>query len=176
MRDRRVSGALDHKSTASAAAALGLPAPRNESKIDSNRSRTTLRDGMLPTPAKTPKKRPSETAPAIASVARNLFPSRADTINDLMPSPKKNRKSNSGTGYSFGSDEKPEPIAIHVDSTERIPEVDLSAENPFISNYGPPQPEPTKRSSKRRKVTVPGEGEQSFEEVERREDGLIVVL
>jgi hypothetical protein len=128
---------------------------------------------MLPTPNKTPKKAPTETAPAISAIARNLFPVRSD--DQVMPSPKKNR---SRRTYGLDSFEVAEdaPIQIFTDSMDRVPEVDLSTDNPFFGDNQPAEAEPTKRASKRRKLRVPGEGDQSIEELEQREDGLIYVL
>jgi hypothetical protein len=175
---RKVSGALDDDSTASAAAALGLPAPKNEGNIDVRRSTAAVRNnGMLPTPAKTPKKRPSENAPAITAIARNLFPIRSGSDEEVMPSPKK-KGSKKYTGFTLDSFEAEEdaPIQIYTDSHDRVPEVDLSPDNPFYGEGSAVAPEPTKRASKRRKITVPGEGEQTIEELEKREDGLVYVL
>ena len=94
-----------------------------------------------------------------------------------MPTPKKNgRKKNSGyTLGSFESREEDQPIQIFTDSHDRVPEVDMSSDNPF---YGPGRvvPEPTKRASKRRKITVPGEEDITAEEAEHRADGLTYVL
>lgn len=175
---RRVSGALSEDSMASAAAALGLPSTSSVPKKDTHRSATTQRtNGMLPTPAKTPKKRPTETASGITSIARNLFPVRPESVDEVMPSPKKGRKKYSGfTLDSFSAeDEGTSSIEIYTDSHERIPEVDMHPDNPFYGAAHPP-PEPTKRASKRRKINVPGEGEQTLEEANKRDDGLVYVL
>lgn len=176
MGGRRVSGALSTDSAASAAAALGLPTPEPQRKMDHKSATTAVRNNaLLPTPNKTPKKRPSETAPGISAIARNLFPNR-ETVEEAMPTPKKGRKRYTGyTLDSFEGQEEGRPIQIYTDSHDRVPEADMSADNPF---YGASSvvPEPTKRASKRRKITVPGEGEHNAEEVERREDGLVYVL
>lgn len=175
MDGRRVSGALNFDTTTTAAQALGIQPPR---KMD--RSAALLRNnGMLPTPDKTPKKRPSASDPAISSVARNIFPIRADSVDEAMPSPKKkSRKRYTGLSLdSFEAQEEDAAIQIYTDSHDRVPEVDLSSDNPFYGSARTPAvPEPTKRTSKRRKVTVPGEGEQVIEEAERREDGMVYVL
>jgi hypothetical protein len=175
MAGRRVSGALNFESTSSAAAALGLPQP----KMQVHRATAAVRNnGMLPTPDKTPKKAPTEVAPAITSIARNLFPVRLETADEVMPSPKKKgRKKYSGfTIDSFEVEDEETPIQIFTDSHDRVPEVDFSTENPFYGAGSVAQPEPTKRSSKRRKITVPGEEDQTVEEAEQREDGLVYVL
>ncbi|KAE9377051.1 hypothetical protein N431DRAFT_368623 [Stipitochalara longipes BDJ] len=171
---RRVSGALDYDSAASAAAALGLPAPKNEGKMEVQRSTAAVRkNGMLPTPAKTPKKRPDEYAPAINTIARNLFPIRSGSDEEVMPSPKKRNKKYTGLTLDSFEAEDDAPIHIYTDSHDRVPEVDLSPDNPFYGEGNATVPEPTKRASKRRKITVPGEGAQSLEELQKREDGLI---
>ena len=148
--------------------------------MELGRSTTTVNNnGMLPTPAKTPTQKPTVVAPGIRSIARNLFPIRGETAEDAMPSPKKKgHKQHSGcTLGSFGAEDGDIQIAIYTDSHDRVPEVDLSADNPFYGQSGAAaQPEPSKRSSKRRKIVIPGEGEQTIEEAERREDGLIYVL
>lgn len=148
--------------------------------MEPGRSTTALRNnGMLPTPAKTPTQKPTVVTPGIKSIARNLFPIRGETAEDAMPSPKKKgRKQHNGyTLGSFGAEDEDTEIAIYTDSHDRIPEADLSADNPFYGQSGAAaQPEPTKRSSKRRKIAIPGEGEQTIEEAERREDGLIYVF
>jgi hypothetical protein len=173
---RRVSGALNSESTASAAAALGLP----QAKPERHRSMAAVRGlGMLPTPDKTPKKAPSEVAPQIKSVARSLFTSKSEVSEPLMPS----RASKKKSGYSLDSfeshiraEQEDAPIAIFTDSQDRVPEVDNSASNPFYGEGAGGEAQPLKRSSKRRKITIPGEGEVSLEEAEQREDGLIYVL
>lgn len=146
--------------------------------MDTRRSAVAHNNGMLPTPAKTPKKAPTETDPAIKAVARNLFSVHSATTDEVMPSPKRRgRKKYSGyTMNSFEAEAESEPISIFTDSHDRVPEVDAGTDNPFYGESSKVSPEPTKRTSKRRKVIVPGEGEQDFEEVQRREDGLIYVL
>ncbi|RFU35335.1 hypothetical protein B7463_g968, partial [Scytalidium lignicola] len=173
MAGRKVSGALDSDSAATAAASLGL-STHDLFKMDHHRS-SILRNGMLPTPAKTPKRRPTEASASITSIARNLFPTRTETTEEVMPSPKK-RKSKRYTGFtldSFEVDEEDAPITIYTDSQDRVPEVDLSAANPFYGEGSAPQPEPTKRASKRRKNIATGE--EQLEE-ETREDGLVYVF
>ncbi len=97
-----------------------------------------------------------------------------------MPSPKKNRGRKRYTGYtldSFEAQEEDTPIPIYTDSHDRVPEVDMSQDNPFYGDSQTTEPEPSKtRASKRRKITVPGEGEQSIEDLEQREDGMLYTL
>jgi hypothetical protein len=145
--------------------------------MEIQRSTATVRkDGMLPTPAKTPQKRPDEHAPAINNIARNLFPIRSGSDEEVMPSPKKRGKKHTGFTLDSFEAEEEAPIHIYTDSHDRVPEVDLSPDNPFYGRGSAAVPEPTKRASKRRKITVPGEGFQSIEELQKREDGLIYTL
>lgn len=173
---RRISGALNFESTASAASALGIQGPRSETKIEVQQA-SIRNNGMLPTPAKTPKKRPTENSSAIASVARNLFPIRGETVEEVMPSPKK-RGRKKYTGFTLDSFEAEEegPIAIYTDSHDRIPELDMSGNNPFYGESSQALPDPIKRSSKRRKVSVTGEAGEIVEGAEHRNDGLVYVL
>lgn len=157
---------------------LGGEGHLDEGKTESSGSAGTVRNnGMLPTPAKTPmQKDPSVLIPGINSVARTLF-LRGETAEEAMPTPKK--KSRKYGGFTMGGlddDDEGPAIAIFTDSHDRVPEVDLSADNPFYGQSTCVPPEPTKRSSKRRKILIPGEGEQTMEEAERRDDGMIYVL
>lgn len=77
---------------------------------------------------------------------------------------------------SFQIDDADPDIQIFTDSNDRVPEVDRSADNPFYGEGAASPPEPIKRTSKRRKVTIPGEGEQEIEDIKDREDGLAYVL
>jgi hypothetical protein len=170
---RRVSGALNEENTASAAAALGLTPKKR-----SIQTATTMRNnGMLPTPVKTPKKSPNTTSPAITSIARNLFPVRHESVEDAMPTPKRARKKYTGyTLDSFRAVDAEASIQIYTDSHDRVPEEDLSADNPFYGETSAARSDPIKRSRRRGKVTIPGEGEITLEEAEKREDGMVCVL
>jgi hypothetical protein len=69
------------------------------------------------------------------------------------------------------------PIEIYTDWSARVPEEDLSPNNPF---WGPgmathdPFNDPVKKPTGN--VLVPGEGEISAEEAYKREDGAVYVL
>lgn len=92
---------------------------------------------MLPTPAKTPRKKTLHST-TIANAARVLFPARSDAVDDVMPTPRKRRKP---VGSIFGSSREEgdttveHRISIYTDSKERVPEVDTSEENPFYGNH-----------------------------------------
>ena len=132
---------------------------------------------MLPTPVKTPQRRAETKSSTITSIARNLFPVRHETVEQAMPSPKKHGKKYKGFSLGgFGEDEE-ESIQIFTDSKERLPEVDMSSDNPFYGQQVNASGEPSKRGSKRRKV-APREANGTEEEIqdEERKDGLVYVL
>ncbi|KHN99119.1 uncharacterized protein MAM_02817 [Metarhizium album ARSEF 1941] len=166
---RQVSASLTAEGTANAAVALGLNADR---AVPHSTTSTSQADCMLPTPSKTPQKPPNEkTAATIQSFARNLFSS----AEEVVPSPRRRRsKKYSGvTMESFTAEEEEDPITIFTDSKDRIPEKDNSEANPF---YGNSVAEPSKRQSRQRGVSIPGEGIQSIDEAARREDGIVYVF
>ncbi|RYP20144.1 hypothetical protein DL767_009510 [Monosporascus sp. MG133] len=175
---RRASGTLTAEGTATAADILGIGSnPQQKPANTSAPSSAPRATGMLPTPAKTPRKQPDGTTDAnVRSVARNLFASETG----IMPSPRKKRsKKYSGlTLESFTAEDIEEPIQIFTDSRDRIPEKDTNAENPFygVAARNAPEPEPTQRRSSRRLVSIPGEGRETIEQAVRREDGTLSVF
>jgi hypothetical protein len=133
---------------------------------------------MLPTPAKTPRKQPDEKLEAgVRAVARNLFAGEAST-SEAIASPRK-RKAKTYTGVSlesFRAEEVEEDISIFTDSRDRLPEVDDSADNPFYgSTTGNHQPS-TRRSTRVKKVLIPGHGKIPVDEAVQRGDGIVYVL
>jgi hypothetical protein len=180
MSGRRVSGALNYHTTASAASALGLPTPKIERKVNSHSSTAALLNtGMLPTPEETPAtNRPTDIAPvAVAKVARKLFQIHPPADEDVMPSPKKKSKRHTGfTLDSFQAEEDSGSIEIFTDSVDRCPEIDLNDDNPFYGEGATVLPEPVKQTSKRRKISVEGEKDQTIEQLEKRDDGMLYVL
>ena len=95
-----------------------------------------------------------------------------------MPSPKKKgRKKYKGFTLDSFEAEEDGLIPIFTDSHDRVPEVDMSANNPFYGESTIAIGEPIKRSSKRRKVVIPHEEEeQTISDGTQREDGLVYVL
>ncbi|CAN9099957.1 hypothetical protein CC77DRAFT_1098539 [Alternaria alternata] len=107
--------------------------------------------GMLPTPAKTPRKRRVED---VSSTARVLFPTnRPSTIEEAMPTPRKGRKTkNLYTLESFAEqmDETTEKIPIFTDSKERVPTPGAQTEeNPFITVKGKGKAKATPQKSRK---------------------------
>jgi hypothetical protein len=101
----------------------------------------------------------------------------------VTPTPKKNRKSKKHTGYtldSFTSDhdlEEPQ-IQIFTDSKDRVPEADPGDDNPFYgeATNSAADAGPQRRTSKRRKVLIDGEGELDISDAVKRDDGAVYVL
>jgi hypothetical protein len=172
-REGKASGALDYDPATSA---LGLPTPSRTDKMEVPRS-NLRNNGMLPTPVKTPQSA-RVTNLAVKGVARNIFPTRGGNIDEIMPSPRKkgNKKYSGFTINSFGAEEEDSSIAIYTDSHDRVPSPDTKEENPFYGDSSKAPVEPALRTSKRRKVSVKGEGDQDLEDVRSREDGLVYVL
>ncbi|KAI1275519.1 hypothetical protein F5Y07DRAFT_171424 [Xylaria sp. FL0933] len=166
---RRASGALTAESTANAAGSLGI-SPKSQQKSHSAVA-TSLSAGMLPTPAKTPRKQPNPKTEAVSrGMARTLFV----TEEDILTPKKKSKKYTGLTLDSFRAEEVEEDIEIFTDTRDHFPEVDDSAENPFYGDHA--VAEPSKRRSKRKAVSVPGEGRQSVEDAVKRDDGVLVVF
>lgn len=132
---------------------------------------TTMTSGMLPTPAKTPKKKAVDDA---GSAARTLFPATSGT-----PRRKRGKKY---TGFSLESfednvNQNQSNIQIYTDSRDRIPEVDENEDNPFYTKPSEVKTaaKPTARSSGGHK----GKESKRDKEVGKslhREDGMFYVL
>jgi hypothetical protein len=168
---RRASGALTAESSAQAADALGIAPKSQQQKFQNTTATSQSIGGMLPTPAKTPRKQPdTKTEAASRAIARNLFA----PDQDIMSTPKKKTKKYTGlTLDSFKAVDVAEDIQIFTDSRDRLPEVDNNVDNPFYGDHVVAAPS-TRRS--KRKVAVPGEGKQPIEDAVKREDGVLVVL
>ncbi|KAH0559769.1 hypothetical protein GP486_003720 [Trichoglossum hirsutum] len=181
---RNVSGVLnDDSTTTSTTATLGISVDGSGASSAKGTSTTSIfGHGMLPTPAKTPKKRHALPVAGLGSTARVLFPSRPQTIEEAMPSPKKSRrgKKHSGLGLhsfsdSLNDDDGEEKIEIYTDSKEKIPEMDMSDDNPFISRPGQATAAEDARSFRRRRK---GQTDSSHdvEESLGRDDGMYYVF
>ncbi|PLN79872.1 hypothetical protein BDW42DRAFT_172014 [Aspergillus taichungensis] len=123
----------------------------------------TMTEGMLPTPAKTPRKKP---VGDLGTTARSLFPPSSSSGR---------KKTKKHTGFSLDSFEESGPsgnqIQIYTDSRDRIPEVDQSENNPFTKKPAPSMP--TTRSSRRRDG---GKRDKEVDEAIDREDGMVYVF
>ena len=137
--------------------------------------------GMLPTPAKTPVK-PKVAKPSINQAARILFPTQPTTMEEAMPSPRRNtRRASRHVGYSLDemSDldcEAEQAIEIYTDSQCKVPELDESDANPFYEKPGVPKvPSPPARPSKRRKASA-NHNNEDVAEAYKRGEGMVYVL
>ena len=146
---------------------------------------TTEAFGMLPTPAKTPRKRVAPNQAALKSTARVLFPSRPTTIDDAMPSPRKHKQpSNSNNSFSIsaladeGDDEaSSSKIKIYTDSKERVPSMDEDENNPFLSRNAASKKKVIEVSqTTRRRVRPKSEKDKQMEEAAQKDEGIIYVL
>ncbi|KAI9368905.1 hypothetical protein BJX61DRAFT_521661 [Aspergillus egyptiacus] len=142
-RDRTATQALDDSDSLTS-----LPHP----------FRTTMTEGMLPTPAKTPRKKNVDNA---GSIARTLFP----------PSGQKKKKKQTGFSLDSFTDDtsQGDSIQIYTDSRDRIPEVDESEDNPF---YQKPSVSTKARPSRRKTVGR----DKEVGEALNREDGMVYIF
>ena len=94
---------------------------------------------LLPTPASLPRKKEVPQR-EVQAAARVLFPSQPDRINDAMPTPRKNRKSKKSVGFSLYSsmeedeDDASTNVQVYTDSRDKIPELNIQEDNPFLDN------------------------------------------
>ena len=140
--------------------------------------------GMLPTPAKTPRKKRAP-APALASTARVLFPVRPETVEDAMPMARRRGRKKRHVGFSLdspGEDDSAHPdgdIQIFTDSKEKVPEFDFSEDNPFLDNpvssqSSRPHSKPKGSSSKKTSDLINNNPEET--EAFKRGEGMLYVL
>lgn len=112
--------------------------PSQDATVDSSLRppATNIAPKMLPTPAKTPRKKTLHST-TLATTARVLFPACQDAIDNAMPTPRKRRKpigSLLGSSIEDGDTTVESSISVYTDSKERVPELDTSEENPFYDN------------------------------------------
>lgn len=144
----------------------------------------SLTADMLPTPAKTPRKKPVQPA-VVQAAARVLFPSRPDTVEEAMPDPRK-RRNRRHVGFSLyssmednGDAGSENLIEIYTDSKDKVPELDLSEDNPFYEQHAHTAmvAEPHKmKGSKKRKAEHIIDASAEIEEAFNREEGMVYVL
>lgn len=146
-----------------------------------NPEQDTLHPGshMLPTPAKTPRKKDLRKTAELQAAARVLFPGRIEKVEDAMPSTRK-RRGRKNVGFSLdtsGEDEdSADRIQIFTDSKEKLPELDLSENNPFVERpEEATHPEPRKANGRKGR-SVPVKTEPFIEDTFNQEKGMIYVL
>ena len=127
---------------------------------------------MLPTPAKTPRKRALHSEESLQSTARVLFPSRPANIDEVTPRKARRTIKNAYSLESFEQGgESSEKIEIFTDSKERIPTADEDEENPFVTKKGKAKKKATTQRS--RKTDAKSE---EIEEAVNHDDGMIFLL
>ncbi|KAL8843303.1 MAG: hypothetical protein Q9170_000161 [Blastenia crenularia] len=133
---------------------------------------------MLPTPAKTPRKKDRKIA-ELQSTARVLFPSRLEKVEDAMPN-KRDRNGRKNVGFSLdspGEDEDPATrIPIFTDSKEKIPELDMSEDNPFVDKIETKRHPAAHRTNGHRGKKAPVRASSYIEDEFNREEGMVYVF
>ncbi|KAB8338792.1 hypothetical protein FH972_021737 [Carpinus fangiana] len=171
---RRIDTAGDSASRKRAKPSIFVDHPGSDDELvrDFASSRSKA---MLPTPAKTPRKRNAQANAGITSTARVLFPGRTMHPDDVVPSPKKSRKNSKKAAFSLESfadacENGGERIEIYTDSKERIPEMDESEDNPFITRGAP-------RGSRSRPARKTKNGmSRKVDEAVDNEEGMVYVF
>ena len=174
-----VSSAMFPATFASLEPSLDSSKPSSDQQLSVNRGTS-----MLPTPAKTPRKKRAP-APALASTARVLFPVRPETVEDAMPMARRRGRKKRYVGFSLDSAEEDDSahpdgdIQIFTDSKERVPELDLSEDNPFVDNPFRPdssrvQSKPKGNSKEKANYLINNNSEET--EAFQRGEGMLYVL
>ncbi|CAD6506319.1 BgTH12-07245 [Blumeria graminis f. sp. triticale] len=131
--------------------------------------------GMLMTPTKTPMKRRRKNLTSVSSVARKLFSNELNSQETfcLSSTEKTCETTSREVSVTPDAEEEAEYISIFTDSRDRIPEVDLSPNNPFFLDKNSMYPSTCKSPSKPVNIAVKGEGFRTSHELVSREDGLL---
>ncbi len=185
VRSRKVADST-HMDGSNPSINLSTCEPSQDSKVPSSLHLPTTNAGpkMLPTPAKTPRKKQVHSV-ALASAARVLFPVRPENAEEALPTPRKHGRKRKLAGFSFDSSMEDGDIlseeggvAIYTDSKDRVPELDLNEENPFYDN--PAQSRPSqglhKTKGRMRKIAESVGEENAIEEALKHEEGMFYVL
>jgi hypothetical protein len=129
---------------------------------------------MLPTPSETPRKRPLQTEASLKSTARVLFPARPATIEEVVPTPRKSRKTKhlfTLESFANATEESSSKIQIFTDSKERVPTRDDEDDNPFVVKKGKGKAKATPQKS--RKVDLRTE---KMNEAADRDEGMVYLF
>ncbi|WEW55073.1 hypothetical protein PRK78_000501 [Emydomyces testavorans] len=157
-----------------------LPASHNH--LENTTQEITITAGMLPTPAKTPRKK---TVPDSGAVARTLFTKPTQAM-DSEQAPHKRARGKKYSGFSlesFHSDPQQanlDSIEIYTDVRDRIPTMNPSDDNPFISHLkeaDTPNDDESDGKAKRRKLGKGSKERDSMvDEMINRDDGVLYVF
>ncbi|MBE7181200.1 MAG: hypothetical protein INR71_08330 [Terriglobus roseus] len=184
-KQRKARVYVDNDSESDSAAAARPPTSARRHRV------TQLGAGMLPTPSKTPKKRDGN-ADVVGPAARLLFPGRPANVDDAMPAARKSRKSNvfsldglHDVDVNDENDDASGKIQIYTDSKDRIPDLDDTDDNPFVTKKGAKpvaaqaeangEKNVTRRRSRRENKGYLEEVEEMEKKV-RNNEGMIYVL
>ncbi|KAI9704478.1 MAG: hypothetical protein M1820_005552 [Bogoriella megaspora] len=183
-------------SPASPQSNLKRPIPHTEDATDGSRSRNGVSLGTkassllrsshadaaasLPTPSKTPRKKPGPSQAALSSTSRILFSNRPASLADTMPTPRKGRY-RKPNGYGLdgsvedGDADASDNIEVYTDSKERVPVKDKDSDNPFVTS-----PEDDSQARRRREPTKIRKNlsasEKRMEQAAENGEGLIYVF
>ena len=153
----------------------------NECNATMQQSGVDIGANMLPTPAKTPKKKQVQSS---AAVSRVLFPVRPETVDEAMPTPRRNNRSRRHAEFSLDSSMDDEThseggIKIYTDSKETVPELDQSEDNPFIDHplkHDPPKAPRKAKITRSRKAPSQAVDKDGIQEAFNHEEGMVYVL
>lgn len=140
-----------------------------------------MSETMLPTPVKTPRKKVVQN---VNAAARALFQELPTASEEIMPTPKKNRKSTRHSGLSLGSFAMEggvgtSHVQIFTDSRDNVPELDQSEENPFLNHPSEEAGPSVKRvggTSKRLKPSIEQKKDAQVDEAIKNDEGMVYVL
>jgi hypothetical protein len=171
-------GAITRAKAASPTTSASNPSSKQNSFLSSS---TVMAEGMLPTPVKTPRKK---VVPNIKAAARALFQEQPTASEEIMPTPRKNRKSRRHNGFSLETLATEDgnaggPVQIFTDSRDNVPEFDPSGDNPFVEHRSEGSQSSVKKlngTSKRRKVSSDRKKDPQVEEAIKHDEGMVYVL
>ncbi|KAK5202101.1 hypothetical protein LTR16_000377 [Cryomyces antarcticus] len=138
---------------------------------------------MLPTPSKTPRRRPDLRQDALKPTARVLFGNQATSLEDTLATPSKRMSkhpvlfSRHGLGSDGTEDDRPEQIEIYTDSQCREPELDESEDNPFVvKKKDRPRLQTKGRTSFLRRTQDDIRRDSAMEEAAKNDEGIVYVF
>ena len=134
----------------------------------------------LPTPASLPRKKQVPNR-EVDAAARVLFPPQPDTLEEAMPTPRKNRKNRRHVGFSLydeGRASSEEKVQVYTDSRDKVPETGPREDNPFLgeAQAGLQQPEPMKGRPGRKRKERHVDPNPQIEQVFNRDEGMVYTL
>ena len=142
------------------------------------RSLQTTINGMLPTPAKTPRKKiVTDVKPA----ARALFQDEP-LLGEDSSYTKRGRKNRRFNGFSLESfavddDNSRGKVQIFTDSRDKVPEAATKGDNPFLQEKAAqPSSKKARGSTKRRKISGEARKDPQVQQAIEDDEGMVYVL